>query len=143
MQASGGVGSFTIQDADLSSSAANFLGRVVEDDTYTAIFTARFGNFSASTYFSFTSDGSSNIDKEDVIKMLPIQADPRVEIMTFCGDQPLKINSLSNVFEIGEIITVPLEIYILGLEGDNFITTDGQIDFSWSIGQPFPIYLLR
>ena len=139
VQASGGVGSFTIQDADLSSSAANFLGRVVEDDTYTAIFTARFGNFSASTYFSFTSDGSINIDKEDVIKMLPIQADPRVEIMTFCGDQPLKINSLSNVFEIGEIITVPLEIYILGLEGDNFITTDGQIDFSWSIGQPFPL----
>ena len=48
--------------------------------------------------------------------MLPIQADPRVEIMTFCGNQPLKINSLSNVFEIGEIITVPLEIYILGLK---------------------------
>ena len=136
VQASGGTGSFTIQDADVSSTAGSFLGRTVENDS---VFTARFdvsmGNMTSSTYFSFTPNGSIQFDREDAPKMLPLQATPRVEIMTFANDMPLKINSLPFDIENENTITVPMDIMNLDVEGENFITRTGNVQLSCDIGQ--------
>ena len=138
VQANGGTGSFTIQDADISNSAASFLGRTTLDSVYTAKFTSTHGGFSSSTFFSFTPNALIGTDREDVFKMLPLQATPRTEIMTFYGNQPLKINSLPNTLYTNEIIAIPMDILILNVDGNNFVTVDGAIEFSWSIDQTFP-----
>ena len=132
VQANGGTGSFTIQDADVSTTAGSFLGRTLEDDSlYTARFDISMGGMSSSTYFSFTPDGLIDYDREDAPKLLPLHATPRIEIMTFANEIPLKINSLP--FEIENTVTVPLEVMILDVEGEHFISRSGNVQLSWEI----------
>ena len=133
VQANGGTGSFTIQDADVSSTSGSFLGRTLEDDSlYTARFDISMGEMTSSTYFSFTPDGLIGYDREDAPKLLPLHATPRIEIMTFANEIPLKINSLP--FEIENTISVPMEIMILDVEGEHFISRSGNVQLSWEIG---------
>ena len=132
VRANGGTGSFTIQDADVSTTAGSFLGRTLEDDSvYTARFDISMGEMTSSTYFSFTPDGLIDYDREDAPKLLPLHATPRIEIMTFADEIPLKINSLP--FEIENTVTVPLEIMILDVEGEHFISRSGNVQLSWEI----------
>lgn len=132
VQANGGTGSFTIQDADVSSTAGSFLGRTLEDDSlYTARFDISMGEMTSSTYFSFTPGGLIGYDREDAPKLLPLHATPRIEIMTFANEIPLKINSLP--FEIENTVSVPLEIMILDVEGEHFISRSGNVQLSWEI----------
>ena len=56
---------------------------------------------------------------------------PRIEIMTFANEIPLKINSLP--FEIENTIYVPMEIMILDVEGEHFISRSGNVQLSWEI----------
>ena len=44
--------------------------------------------------------------------------------MTFANEIPLKINSLP--FEIENTISVPMEIMILDVEGEHFISRSGE-----------------
>ena len=132
VQANGGTGSFTIQDADVSTTAGSFLGRTVENDSvHTARFDISMGEMTSSTYFSFTSNGLIDYDREDAPKLLPLHATPRIEIMTFANEIPLKINSLP--FEIENTISVPMEIMILDVEGEHFISRSGNVQLSWEI----------
>ena len=69
-RANGGTGSFTIQDADVSTTAGSFLGKTVENDS---INTARFdvnGRDDLFNLFSFTSNGLIDYDREDAPKLL-------------------------------------------------------------------------
>ena len=132
VQANGGTGSFTIQDADVSTTAGSFLGRTVENDSvHTARFDVSMGEMTSSTYFSFTSDGLIDYDREDAPKLLPLHATSRIEIMTFANEIPLKINSLP--YEIENTIYVPMEIMILDVEGGHFISRSGNVQLSWEI----------
>ena len=89
------------------------------------------GEMTSSTYFSFTSDGLIDYDREDAPKLLPLHATSRIEIMTFANEIPLKINSLP--FEIENTISVPMEIMILDVEGEHFISRSGNVQLSWEI----------
>ena len=132
VQANGGTGSFTIQDADVSTTAGSFLGRTSENDSvHTARFDISMGEMTSSTYFSFTADGLVDYDREDAPKLLPLHATPRIEIMTYANDTPLKINSLP--FEIENIVSVPMEIMILDVEGEHFISRSGNVQLSCEI----------
>ena len=132
VRASGGTGSFTIQDADVSTTAGSFLGRTSENDSvHTARFDISMGEMTSSTYFSFTTNGLVDYDREDAPKLLPLHATPRIEIMTYANDTPLKINSLP--FEIENIVSVPMEIMILDVEGEHFISRSGNVQLSWEI----------
>ena len=51
--------------------------------------------------------------------------------MTFANEIPLKINSLP--FEIENTISVPMEIMILDVEGEHFISRSGNVQLSWEI----------
>ena len=89
------------------------------------------GEMTSSTYFSFTTNGLVDYDREDAPKLLPLHATPRIEIMTYANDTPLKINSLP--FEIENIVSVPMEIMILDVEGEHFISRSGNVQLSWEI----------
>ena len=132
IQASGGTGSITIQDADISATEASFFGRILNNDSLKVMyFEVTDGERSALTYFSFNEDGSLNIDNGDSKKILPLTATPRLEIMTYTDQVPMKINNLP--LQIESSINIPMEILILDIEDDNFVTQEGEVDFKWNI----------
>ena len=133
VKANGGTGSFTIQEADISTTAGSFIGRINDSDS---IMTARFdismGDMSSSTYFSFNNTGSFEYDNGDASNSIPLQAGNRIEIMTYADNMPLKINNLP--FEIGTVL-IPMEIMILDLDDENYFTKSGEVTFSWDTQQ--------
>ena len=132
IQASGGTGSITIQDADISSTETSFYGRSMNNDSLKVMsFEVTYGQKSAITYFSFAQEGSVDIDNGDSRKILPLQATPRLEIMSYSGETPLKINNLPH--QIESSINIPMEILILDIQDDNFVTQEGEVDFKWNI----------
>ena len=68
-------------------------------------------------------------------------ATPRIEIMTFANEIPLKINSLP--FEIENIVSVPMEIMILDVEGEHFISRSGEVQLSGKLTIFLPMRLQR
>ena len=136
VKASGGTGSFTIQEADISTTAGSFIGRINDSDS---IMTARFdismGDMSSSTYFSFNNTGSLEYDNGDASNSIPLQASNHIEIMTYADNIPLKINNLP--FEIGTTL-IPMEIMILDVEDESYTTKSGEVIFSWDTQQIYP-----
>lgn len=132
IQASGGTGSITIQNADIASTETSFFGRILNNDSLKVMyFEVTDGEKSAVTYFSFNQDGALGIDNGDSRKILPLQATPRLEIMSYSEETPLKINNLP--YYIDNIIQIPMEIMILNIEENNFITKTGDVAFKWNI----------
>ena len=132
IQASGGTGSITIQDADISSTETSFYGRSMNNDSLKVMsFEVTYGQKSAITFFSFSHEGSVDIDNGDSRKMLPLQATPRLEIMSYAEQIPLKINNLP--YQIDNPINIPMEIMILDVEENNFTTQEGEVGFKWNI----------
>lgn len=134
IQASGGTGSITIQDADISSTETSFYGRSINDDSLKVMsFEVTYGEKSAITFFSFSQEGSVDIDHGDSRKILPLQATPRIEIMSYSEQIPLKINNLP--YQIDNSINIPMEIMILDVEENNFRTQEGEVDIIWDINE--------
>lgn len=132
IQANGGVGSITIQDSDISQTETTFFGRTLEHDSLMNIsFEVNYAGQASFTYFSFQENGSQYIDKGDSRKILPLQATPRVEIMTYSEENPLKINNLPYPFD--DSIIIPMDIMIFDVEENNFISQAGEVSFKWYI----------
>ena len=87
--------------------------------------------FNALHYEVDKETGLIDYDREDAPKLLPLNATSRIEIMTFANEIPLKINSLP--FEIENTISVPMEIMILDVEGDHFISRSLNVILSLDI----------
>ena len=127
VQASGGIGSFTIQSNDISTSTGSFLGRTINqelDGSLVLSFSAN--DYEEKIYITFGSDGNVEHDLADAKKLLPLQIKPRLTAMTISNDVPLKINNLP--IEHSGTVLLPLDILCLDFDSSgNFITVDGNV----------------
>ena len=127
VQASGGVGSFTIQSDDIATSAGTFLGRTMNEDHGGSLVFAISSNVQTeNVYLTFGSDGHVDQDIADAKKLLPLQATTRIAAMTMSDNMPLKINHLPLEYE--GTLAVPLDILFLEIDSSGyFVTCDSQV----------------
>ena len=127
VQASGGVGSFTIQSDDIATSAGSFLGRATnEQQASSLILSFSANNQTDRVYLSFGVGGEIHFDIADAEKLLPLNATPRIAAMTISNDTPLKINNLP--LEYSGVMSLPLEILSLQIDSSgNFVSFDEEV----------------
>ena len=126
VQASGGVGSFTIQADDISTTAGTFLGRTMDENTGSLGFTISSGDYTDNLYLTLGSSGSIDKDISDAPKLLPLQATPRLAAMTISDNIPMKINHLP--YDLEGTYIIPLDILSLDIDTlGHFVTHDDQV----------------
>ena len=121
VQASGGIGSFTIQAVDIATAAGTFRGRTTDTDSSGYILiTATMGEWVSTTYMTFTNDADAYHDNGDAKKLLPLEATPRIAAMSIIEDTPYKINNLP--LSIDSVLMIPVDILILNPDtANNFV----------------------
>jgi len=128
VQASGGIGSFTIQSADIATTPGIFLGKKTETDStgYTIITASSDGFTTSSAYFSYEAGAEINLDNGDAKKLLPLDVSPRIAAMSIVENTPLKINNLP--FVIDTTADVQLDILVLYPDSiGNFLTLSEEV----------------
>ena len=130
IQATGGVGSFTIQADDIATSSGSFIGQIRdEEQAGSLILSFSSGNYEDKIYLTFGPEGSINNDNADAKKILPLHATPRLAAMTISDGTTLKINNLP--FEHIGTLSLPLDILFLDIDSSGyFVTRDEEIILS-------------
>jgi len=131
VQASGGIGSFTIQADDIATSAGSFLGRTTnEEQRGSLVLSFSSNNQTEKVYLTFGETGYIGNDIADAKKLLPLQVTPRLAAMIISDDIPLKINNLP--IDYSGTISLPLDILSLEIDSSgNFVTRDGEVAFGY------------
>ena len=131
VEASGGVGSITIEEADKSGTAGTFY-RIDRDDTGSIVFDISTENHFTKTYISFMDNGEPTLDNSDALKLLPLSATNRLVGMTYVDDTSLSINNLP--FTEEGSIELPFDIMSLTVdENYNFITEEIVANLTWNL----------
>ena len=133
VQASGGIGSFTIQAADIATSAGTFLGRIIDaDSSGYVLITATMGEQVSTAYMTFAADAEVYRDNGDAEKLLPLQATSRIAMMSIIENKPYKINNLP--LSIDSVLMVPLDILTLNLDtANNFVTEAYEVSLTFGL----------
>ena len=131
--ASGGTGSITIDVADKSSSSGTFYRILDEGSTGSITFNIVSGDYMDQTFVSFMNNGESGLDIADGYKLMPLSASARVVGLSYAEDTGLDIHNLP--FEYDGIISLPLDVLLLAMDGYNFMTEAGDATLSWDLDQ--------
>ena len=123
IQASGGIGSFTIEEEDIATGSSTLI-RQRNDQENSGKLTLSFSsnNYIDEVYLTFGINGNINSDISDGKKLLPLEISPRLVAMTLSNDIPLKINHLPLHHE--ESITIPLDILFLDIDSSGYFITN-------------------
>jgi hypothetical protein len=130
--ASGGSGYITMQEADKSTSAGTFyrtLDGANEGSSYLE-FTTADGGYSKS-WFSFRQDGEVGQDDRDASKLMSLMASSRLVSLTHNGENSLNINNVP--FDHEGMISIPLDVMSLILEGGNYVAGTSEVSMSWNL----------
>jgi hypothetical protein len=131
--ASGGTGSITIDVADKSSSSGTFYRILDEGSIGSITFNIVSGDYMDQTFVSFMNNGESGLDIADGYKLMPLSAIARVVGLSYAEDTGLDIHNLP--FEYDGIISLPLDVLLLSMDGYNFMTEAGDATLSWELVQ--------
>ena len=131
--ASGGTGSITIDVADKSSSSGTFYRILDEGSTGSITFNIVSGDYMDQTFVSFMNNGESGLDIADGYKLMPLSASARVVGLSYTEETGLDIHNLP--FEYDGIISLPLDVLLLAMDGYNFMTEAGDATLSWDLDQ--------
>ena len=122
VQASGGIGSFTIEEEDIATNSSTLIRqRTDEDDSGKITLSFTSNNHVDEIYLTFGISGDKEYDISDAKKLLPLEVTPRLVAMTLSNDIPLKINNLP--LHHDDFIEVPLNILILSTDSSGYFTT--------------------
>jgi len=131
--ANGGTGSITIDVADKSSSSGTFYRILDEGSIGSITFNIVSGDYMDQTFVSFMNNGESGLDIADGYKLMPLSASARVVGLSYAEDTGLDIHNLP--FEYDGIISLPLDVLLLAMDGYNFMTEAGDATLSWELDQ--------
>jgi hypothetical protein len=131
--ASGGTGSITIDVADKSSSSGTFYRILDEGSIGSITFNIVSGDYMDQTFVSFMNNGESGLDIADGYKLMPLSAIARVVGLSYAEDTGLDIHNLP--FEYDGIISLPLDVLLLAMDGYNCMTEAGDATLSWDLDQ--------
>jgi hypothetical protein len=127
--ADGNVFEFTEQSIRKGSINA---GRTTTDDSNgSAVFTFTNGDYSSSTYLSFTPEGQINLDPADAYRLVPMSPAEHLTSMIYESNKSLAINNLP--FDLSTDISFPMDVMMLSPTDDGYATQTEQVDLIWDI----------
>ena len=128
--ADGNVFEFTEQS--ILKGSLNNAGRTTTDDSNgSAMFTFTNGDYSSSTYLSFTPEGQINLDPADAYRLVPMSPAEHLTSMIYESNKSLAINNLP--FDLSTDISFPMDVMMLSPTDDGYATQTEQVDLIWDI----------
>ena len=107
-------------------------GRTTTDDSNgSAVFTFTNGDYSSSTYLSFTEEGQINLDPADADRLVPMSPAEHLTSMIYESNKSLAINNLP--FDLSTDISFPMDVMMLSPTDDGYATQAEQVDLTWDI----------
>tara|TARA_B100000073_G_scaffold140213_1_gene115410 strand:+ start:555 stop:3908 length:3354 start_codon:yes stop_codon:yes gene_type:complete len=127
VQASGGVGSFTIQTDDIAASSTSFIRSSNENNNFINLSFSNVNNFD-NIFFTFDSTTSIiNYDFKDAFKLAPLNKSPRIAAMIINENKTFKINSLPLHFD--STMVFPLQILSLDVDSiGNYLAIEDSVN---------------
>jgi len=105
----------------------------MEDSVGSISITVSTDDFERTIYLSFEPDGSVNIDRSDAYQLMPLQLTPHLVSMTYSDDTALDIQNLPSTINDG--LTIPLDVMMLGVDGNQFMPMEVEGAMTWDISQ--------
>jgi hypothetical protein len=107
-------------------------GRTTNDDSNgSAIFTFTNGEYTSSTYLSFTPEGDINLDPLDADRLLPLSPAEHLTSMIHESGKSLSINNLPST--LSDDILFDMDVMLLSPDDDGYETQEGQVNLTWDI----------
>ncbi|MDC0480275.1 glycine-rich protein [Candidatus Marinimicrobia bacterium] len=128
--ADGNVFEFTEQS--ILKGSLNNAGRTTTDDSNgSAVFTFTNGDYSSSTYLSFTPEGEINLDPADAYRLVPMSPAEHLSSMIHESGKSLSINNLP--LDLSSDISFPMDVMMLSPTEDGYETQAEQVNLSWDV----------
>jgi hypothetical protein len=128
--ADGNVFEFTEQS--ILKGSLNNAGRTTTDDSNgSAVFTFTNGDYSSSTYLSFTPEGQINLDPADAYRLVPMSPAEHLTSMIHESGKSLSINNLP--LDLSSDISFPMDVMMLSPTEDGYETQAEQVNLSWDV----------
>ena len=128
--ADGNVFEFTEQS--ILKGSLNNAGRTTTDDSNgSAVFTFTNGDYSSSTYLSFTPEGEINLDPADAYRLVPMSPAEHLTSMIHESGKSLSINNLP--LDLSSDISFPMDVMMLSPTEDGYETQAEQVNLSWDV----------
>ncbi|MBT3607555.1 MAG: T9SS type A sorting domain-containing protein, partial [Candidatus Marinimicrobia bacterium] len=123
---------FEFTEQSILKGSLNNAGRTTTDDSNgSAVFTFTNGDYSSSTYLSFTSEGLINLDPADAYRLVPMSPAEHLTSMIYESNKSLAINNLP--FDLSTDISFPIDVMMLSPTDDGYATQTEQVDLTWDI----------
>tara|TARA_B100001250_G_scaffold309730_1_gene271666 strand:+ start:98 stop:3433 length:3336 start_codon:yes stop_codon:yes gene_type:complete len=123
---------FEFTEQSIRKGSLNNAGRTITDDSNgSAVFTFTNGDYSSSTYLSFTPEGQINLDPADADRLVPMSPAEHLTSMIYESNKSLAINNLP--FDLSTDISFPMDVMMLSPTDDGYATQTEQVDLAWDI----------
>ena len=107
-------------------------GRTTNDDSNgSAVFTFSNGEYTSSTYVSFTPEGDIHLDPLDADRLLPLSPAEHLTSMIHESGKSLSINNLPS--NLSDDILFDMDVMLLSPSDDGYETQAGQVNLTWDI----------
>jgi len=107
-------------------------GRTTNDDSNgSAVFTFSNGEYTSSTYLSFTPEGHIHLDPLDADRLLPLSPAEHLTSMIHESGKSLSINNLPS--NLSDDILFDMDVMLLSPSDDGYETQASQVNLTWDI----------
>ena len=107
-------------------------GRTTNDDSNgSAVFTFSNGEYTSSTYLSFTPEGDINLDPLDADRLLPLSPAEHLTSMIYESGKSLSINNLPS--NLSDDVSFDMDVMLLSPSDDGYETQADQVNLTWDI----------
>ena len=130
-RADAGAASYTFTESSISSDAGTNYRTTTDDIPGSAIFSFHLGDYTSSTYLSFTPEGHINLDQADASRLLPMSSMEHLTSMIHESGKSLSINNLP--LELSNDISFPMDVMMLSPTEDGYETQAEQINLTWDV----------
>ena len=130
-RADAGAASYTFTESSISSDAGTNYRTTTDESNGSAVFTFTNGEYSSSTYLSFTPEGQINLDPADANRLVPLSPAEHLTSMIYESNKSLSINNLP--YDLSTDISFPMDVMMLSPTDDGYETQAEQVDLTWDI----------
>jgi len=107
-------------------------GRTTNDDSNgSAVFTFTNGEYTRSTYLTFTPEGDIHLDPLDADRLLPLSPAEHLTSMIYESGKSLSINNLPS--NLSDDVSFDMDVMLLSPSDDGYETQAGQVNLTWDI----------
>jgi hypothetical protein len=130
-KADAGAASYTFSENSISSGTGTNYRTTTDDTPGSAIFSFHVGDYTSSTYLSFTPEGHINLDQADASRLLPMSSMEHLTSMIHESGKSLSINNLP--LDLSSDISFPMDVMMLSPTEDGYETQAEQVNLTWDV----------